>query len=177
MSSGTSPTSRHLHHLRGLHHEGWRPLESDLAHPITLDTGHGLDRARFGVDDDRGRVAPARHETGLDRRGGRADGRLAAGDVVAVGVHEEQAEVGAGGDGLGHHRDQHAPMPTRLHTESGPHVIQVLGEVTPLGGDGVAEKPTDAGGHQAHPDTRRVEVDRGEEPIGAHGRAQATPRR
>src|SRR5882724_834714 len=95
-----------LDDLIGEGHERGRPFQGDLAHAIALRARDRLHGAGLGVDDDTGLGALARDHAGLDRHRRRADRALAARDVVAAGVDEEQPELRAGRDRLGHDRDE-----------------------------------------------------------------------
>src|SRR5438034_9616874 len=103
--------------------------------------------------------APWRDHAGLDRHRRRADRPLTARNVVATGVDEEQPELRAGRDGLGHDRDEQSPMTARLQAEPGPEVIEVLLAPPALLRDGGAGQAPEAGREQPHPDAGRVEGD------------------
>src|SRR5499426_1738430 len=111
--------------LPGQHDERRRPAERHLAHAIAVGARDGLDDAGLRVDDHRRLGAESSDHPGLDRDGRRADRALTARDVVAARVNEEQAEVGARRDRIGHHRDQEAPMTARLQAEPGPKILVV----------------------------------------------------
>ena len=127
-----------------------------------------LHGAGLGVDDDRGLRALARHHARLERDGRRPDRALAARDVVAPRVDEEEPEAGAGCDRLGHHRDQETPVPAGLEAQTGPEVVETLLEPATLFTDGAPGQPPEAARQEPHPDPRRMEVDRPEHAIGSH---------
>jgi hypothetical protein len=146
-----------------------RPAERDLRHAVTRGAHDGLDQTGLGVDGHGGRGAGSRDHPGLDgsRRG--ADRGLAARHVVAAGIREEEPEMSAGGDRLGHDGDQQAGMPAGLQTERCPEVIQALLEFAPLLGDRASRQAAEPAGDEPHPDPRRVEVDGRDQAIGSHG--------
>jgi gluconolactonase len=77
--------------------------------------------------------------------------------------------MSAGRDRLGHHRDQEAPVSSRLEAEPRSQVIVMLPEPAALLADRAPREPPEAAREQPHPDSRRVEVDGRDHTIGPHG--------
>src|SRR5262245_44259074 len=155
--------------LPGEHDEGWSPAERHLAHAIAVDARDGLDDAGLRVDDHRGLGAEPADHPGLDGDRRRADRAFPARDVVATGIDEEEAEVGARRDRVGHHRNQEASVSARLEAEPGPKILVMLLEEAPLLADRGARELAEPAREQAHPDARRMEVDGRDDAIGPHG--------
>src|SRR5207237_3074049 len=116
--------------------------------------------------------APARHHAGLDGHGRRADRALAARHVVATGIDEEEPELGAGREGLGHHGDQEGAVATGLEAEASAEMVEVLLEPAALLTHRASGQPPEAARQEPHADPRRVEVNRPEHAIGAHSHLQ-----
>src|SRR5947208_2423627 len=148
-----------LHHLIGQGHERGRPLQRDGTHAIALRAGDRLHGAGLGVDDDPRLGALALDHPGLDRHCRRADRALAAGDVIAAGIDEEQPELRAGRHGLGHHRDQHSPVTPGLQAEARSEMVEMLLEPPALVRDGGTRQVAKAAREEPHPDPGRVESD------------------
>ena len=157
-----------LDHLVGERHERRRPLEGDLAHALVLPARDRLDRPRLGVDEDPCLGPLARDDPRLDRHRRRADGALAAGDVVATRVDEEQAELRPGRHGLRHHGDQQAPVTARLQAQARPKIVEMFLEPAALVRDGRAGHAAETAREQPHPDAGGVEVDGRQHAIGTH---------
>jgi hypothetical protein len=157
-----------LDDLVGERHERRRPLEGDLADALVLPARDRLDGPRLGVDEDPCLGPLAAHHPGLDRHRRRADGALAAGDVVAARVDEEQAELRPRRDRLGEHGDQQAAVSARLQAQARPDVVEILLEPTALVCDGRARHAAETAREQPHPDAGGVEVDGRQHTIGAH---------
>src|SRR5256712_12092724 len=158
-----------LDNLRNEHDEGRRPAKRDLADTVAVRARDRLDDTGLRVDDHPGLDALSRHHPGLQGHGRGANRRLTARDVVAASVHEEEPEMSAGRDRLGHHRDQEAPVSSRLEAEPRSQVIVMLPEPAALLADRAPREPPEAAREQPHPDSRRVEVDGRDHPIGPHG--------
>src|SRR6516162_1356308 len=154
--------------LPGEHDERRRPAQGDFANTIAVGARDGLDDARLRVDDHRRLVAGAPHHARFDRHRRGADGALAARDVVAAGVDEEEAEVSPRRDRLGHHGDEETAVAARLEAEAGAQILVVLLEIASLLADGGARQRTEPAGEQAHTDPRGVKVDGRDDSIGAH---------
>ena len=152
----------------GERHERGGPAERDLGHAIAIGAGDGLDEPGLGVDEDRRFRAAALDHAGLDGHRRRANGALAAGNVVAAGVDEEEPEVRARRDRLGHHRNQEAAMAAGLEAESGAELVEMLLEPAALLADGGAGQLPEAAREEPHADPRGMEVRGRDHPVGAH---------
>ena len=148
--------------------EGRRPLERDLADAVAVRARDGLDETCLRVDEDRRLGALALDDSGLEGHGGRADRALATRHVVAAGIDEEEPEVGAGRDRLGHHRDQEASVATGLEAETGAEMVEPLLKPSALFADRLSRQLSEAAREQPHADPRRMEVDGPDHAIGAH---------
>src|SRR5438874_10392884 len=157
-----------LHHLIGQGHERGRPLQRDGTHAIALRAGDRLHGAGLGVDDDPRLGALALDHPGLDRHCRRADRALAAGDVIAAGIDEEQPELRAGRHRLGHHRDQHSPVTPGLQAEARSEMVEMLLEPPALVRDGGTRQVAKTAREEPHPDPGRVEIDGRQQSIRAH---------
>src|SRR5437867_1328333 len=156
--------------LPGEHDERRSPAQRDLPNAVAVGVGDGLDDAGLRVDDHRSLGAAPPDHPGFDGHRRRADRALAARDVVATGIDEEEAEVRAGRDCLGHHCDQEAPVSARLQTEPGSKILVVLLKEVALVPDRGARELPEPAREQAHPDARGVKVDGRDDALGPHGR-------
>src|SRR5919106_2395771 len=138
--------------LVGERHERRRPPQRDRADPVAVSANDGLDRAGLGVYHHPCLRALVGDHPGLERHRGRADGALAARDVVAAGVDEEEPEVRPGRDRLGHHRDQQTAVAARLQTEAGPEMVEMLLEPVAFVAQRGAGEPAEPARDQAHAD-------------------------
>src|SRR5882762_3755445 len=146
--------------LSGEQDKGRRPAQGDLADAITISARDRLDDARLRVDDDWSLGAEPLNHPGLDGHGRRADRALAARDVVATRVDEEEPEVSSRRDRLRHHRDQQAAVSSRLEAESRSEVVVMLLKEAPLLADRGPRQSPEAAREQPHPDSSGVKVDR-----------------
>ena len=151
------------------HDEGRRPAERDLADAVAIHARDRLDDAGLGIDDHRRLGALRRHHAGLDSHRRGADGALAARNVVAPGIEEEEPEVRRGRDRLRHHGDQQASVSARLQAEPGPEMVSMLLKPAALFAHRASGIRPEAAREQPHPDARGVEVDGRDHPIGSHG--------
>jgi hypothetical protein len=131
----------------------------------------GRHQSRRRVDPHRRLGLDRRDEARLERDRGQADEAVAAHRAVALVVHEDHAEVGAGR----HRRRQQAPVhvgvPARLPHQRLAHVVQPLAREPPPREDRRALERRHAAGHDQEWLTRRVGVDGGQDERIKRGRS------
>ena len=124
--------ARNLHGFVPRQHERGHVVEIDAPDLAARDARMGGDQAGRAVDAHAGLRRRHRQEAGFQRHLGDGDDAVAAHGAVALVVHEEHAEVGAGRDRRGEEAAVHVGVAARLPHERGAQAVAALPHPAPL---------------------------------------------